>query len=292
MSSFTLGKLIEIQTPFAEFDWPVGGGFVSQAMNLGDHIRNLVGKLTAIGTTESLEELNRLLELPPLGKIKRQLLISKQELLQRLRENRFSHPNVTDIVKILRNQSPVNPSDLQAIVMNSLEQIAIEIRTSNSDIYRQFWTEGKVNKHKTENSCRDALLTLLRNHLTQIGIECQPEVDYMNDKRADIRVSYRDQYYLPIEIKGEWHSELWSSAQAQLIPLYTTPKETRGYGVYLVLWVGGIEQTLARDDGKKATTPNELELRLDQHITKDCQNSISVKVLDISWPKSVKNTRE
>ncbi len=292
MSSFTLGKLIEIQTPFAEFDWPVGGGFVSQAMNLGDHIRSLIGKLTAIGTTESLEEINRLLELPSLGKIKRHLLISKQDLLQRLRENSFSHPKVTDVVKILRNQSPVNPSDLQAIVMNTLDQIATEIRTSNSDIYRQFWTEGKVNKHKTENSCRDALLTLLRNHLTQMGIECQPEVDYVNDKRADIRVSYQNQYYLPIEIKGEWHSELWSSAQTQLIPLYTTPRETQGYGVYLILWVGGTEQPAARDDGRKASTPTELESRLHQHITRDCQNYVSVKVLDISWPKSVKNTLE
>ena len=73
LSAKTFGKLIEIQTPFAEFDWPMGGGPVSQAMNLGDHVRGLISKLTAQGSPESLEEINRLLDLPTLDKIKRHL---------------------------------------------------------------------------------------------------------------------------------------------------------------------------------------------------------------------------
>ena len=49
---------------------------------LGDHVRGLIGKLTALGTSESLEEINRLLELPTLEKIKRHLLSRKQEVIQ------------------------------------------------------------------------------------------------------------------------------------------------------------------------------------------------------------------
>jgi hypothetical protein len=169
-------------------------------------------------------------------------------------------------------------------VLDHLDQIATDIRKSNSDLFRQFWTQESQNKHKHENSCRDALLAMLRGHLEPLGIDSQPEFDYVNDKRADIRVSYRNEYVLPIEIKGEWHPKLWTSVQTQLIPQYTGPKETQAYGVYLVLWVGGLEQPAARDGWKKAVTPNELELRLHKNIPQESQKRITVKVIDVTGP--------
>ena len=284
LSAKTFGKLIEIQTPFAEVDWPMGGGAVSQAMSLGDHVRGLIGKLTAQGTSESLEEINRLLELPTLEKIKRHLLSSKHEVIQRLRENTFSHPTLPKVATILSNKSPIGPADLQAIVLDRLDQIAKEIQTSNSDLFRQFWTEGPYDTHKLENSCRDALLAMLRGQLEPIGIDSQPEFDYAADKRADIRVSYRNTIVLPIEIKGEWHSELWTAVQSQLIPQYTRLAETEGYGIFLVLWVGGSEQKRARDGGKKPISPSELASRLSACIPKESQRQIAIRVIDITKP--------
>ncbi len=282
LSAKTFGKLIEIQTPFAEVDWPMGGGAVSQAMSLGDHVRGLIGKLTTLGTPESLEEINRLLELPTLEKINRHLLSSKHEVIQRLRENTFSYPTLPNVAKILTNKSPIGPADLQAIALDRLDQIAADIQTSNSDLFRQFWTEGYENKHKSENSCRDALLAMLRGRLEPLGIESQPEYDYVNDKRADIRVSYRNTIAIPIEIKGEWHSELWTAVQNQLIPQYTKQNETKGFGIYLVLWVGGTEQPAARDGGKKPATSSELETRLHKALPKAIQMQIAVRVIDVS----------
>ncbi len=282
LSAHTFGKLIEIQTPFAEVDWPLGGGAVSQAMNLGDHVKGLIAKLTAQGTVESLEEINRLLELPSLEKIRRHLLSSKHEVIQKLRENSFSHFSLLDVANILSNSAPTGPADLQAIVLNCLDQIAEEIQTSNGDLYRKFWTEGPNNKHKTENSCRDALLEMLRTHLTARGIDCQPEFDYANDKRADIRVAYRNQFVIPIELKGEWHTELWTAIQSQLVPQYTRQRETDGFGIYLVLWVGGTEQPVARDGGKRPSKSNELQSRLRSSLPKDIQDQIAVRVIDIT----------
>lgn len=284
LSAKTFGKLIEIQTPFAEVDWPMGGGAVSQAMSLGDHVRGLIGKLTALGTSESLEEINRLLELPTLEKIKRHLLSSKHEVIQRLRENTFSHTTLANVAKILSNKSPIGPADLQAIVLDRLDQIATDIQTSNSDLFRQFWTEGSENKHKSENSCRDALLAMLRGHLEPLGIDSQPEFDYVNDKRADIRVSYRNSITIPIEIKGEWHSELWKAVQSQLIPQYTRQEEANGFGVYLVIWIGGSEQPTARDNGRRPTSPSDLESRLHNHLPKADQQRIAVRVLNVTRP--------
>jgi hypothetical protein len=228
--------------------------------------------------------INRLLEITTLEKIKRHLLSSKHEVIQRLRENTFCHPNLTTVATILSNKSPIGPADLQAIVLDHLDQIATDIRTSNSDLFRQFWTEGPENKHKSENSCRDALLAMLRGHLEPLGIDSQPEFDYVNDKRADIRVSYSNTIIVPIEIKGEWHPELWRAVQSQLIPYYTKQEETDGFGVYLVIWIGGSEQPTARDKGRRPTSPLDLESRLHNHLPKTDQQRIAVRVLNVTSP--------
>jgi hypothetical protein len=262
----------------------MGGGAVSQAMSLGDHVRGLIGKLTAQGTPESMEEINRLLGLPKLEKIQRHLLSSKHEVIQRLRESTFSQPTLLNVAKILGNKSPIGPADLKAIVLDRLDQIATDIQTSNSDLFRQFWNEGSDNKHKSENSCRDALLAMLRGRLEPLGIDSQPEFDYVNDKRADIRVSYRNTIIVPIEIKGEWHPALWTAVQSQLIPQYTRQKETDGFGVYLVIWIGGSEQPTARDGGKKPVVSSELQSRLKKYLPDEVQKYISVRVLNVVKP--------
>ena len=43
---------------------------------------------------------------------------------------------------------------------------------------------------------------------------------------------------IPIEIKGQWHRQLWQGADAQLDALYTQDWRADGYGIYLVLWFG------------------------------------------------------
>ena len=280
LSAKSIAKFIEIQTPYAEVDWPTGGGTISQAMQLGELVNGLIGRLTASGTSESLVELNRLIELPSLTKIKIRLQDSRHELIQKIRENRFDFPPIAVVVQILNNKEPTSFADLLAITLEHIDQITRTIRNSNSDPFRQFWTEEHPNKHKSENSCRDAFLTMLQSRLALFGISSDPEVDYINDKRADIRVSYRDLYSIPVEIKGEWNESLWTGIQNQLIDQYAS---ANGYGIYLVLWVGGFEQVPPRDGGKKATTPEELRERLARKIPPEFKGRIAIRVLDISW---------
>ena len=110
------------------------------------------------------------------------------------------------------------------------------------------------------------------------------QYDYVNDKRADIRVSYRNTIIVPIEIKGEWHPELWTAVQTQLIPQYTRQVETDGFGVYLVIWIGGSEQPTARDKGRRPTSPSDLQSRLHNHLPKSDQQRIAVRVLNVTRP--------
>jgi hypothetical protein len=59
---------------------------------------------------------------------------------------------------------------------------------------------------------------------------------------------------IPIEIKGQWHSELWKGSDTQLDVLYTRDWRAEGHGIYLVLWFGNQQKT-----NKKLKSPGRLK---------------------------------
>ena len=198
------------------------------------------------------------------------------------RDAAYGHPNVEQICKTLRNQAPANPSDLAGLVLDRLNGLAANIRTGNTDDWRQYWNEdsyGKPQSSKHEDSCRDALLSDLRTRLPE-GVDAQPEGQYAGDKRADIRVSYQG-FNVPVEIKKSTHRDLWSAARNQLVAKYTSDPATGGYGIYLVFWFGESDCQPA-PSGPRPSTPEELRRRLQATLTDDEARKISICVVDVS----------
>jgi hypothetical protein len=289
---YTLGRLIEISAPHALFGWGYTGEVVtvSDAMHLADQIHALVSILSERVSEESLREISRLLSLPELLPIKQRLENAQNTLQQHLREQKFMVLPLDKVVSILRNSTPANAKDLLALTFAHLEDIAVEIRESNANLYESFWTEEKINTHKKEHSCRKALLSMLRKYLEPMDVSSEPEVAAVGNKRTDIRLSYKTAFELPIEVKGEWNDELWTGIQNQLINQYVNSRSD-GYGIYLVLWFGGEDQKPAGDGGKKPRSPDELRERLQNHVPKDKQSQIHVVVLDLHWPENHKSQR-
>ena len=131
---------------------------------------------------------------------------------------------------------------------------------------------------KHENSCRDALLRDLRLHFPN----AEPEVQYINKKRADIRVSYGD-FQVPVEIKKNRHRDLWSACKNQLIKLYTSAPDTDGHGIYLVFWFGK-KRTQPPPSGTRPANSEELKKRLYATLSPNEARKISVCVIDVSRP--------
>lgn len=288
LSAGTLSKLIERIAPHAEIDHPSGGGVftVTDAMHRGDQIRALINRLGALATPEAEPEINRLLALPALLKLKPLLEATRHELLQRQRESEFSYLQPREVAQVFANQAPASIADLAALALDVLDDIGRDIRQENDDGVRAFW--NVENKQKTgqreENLCRDALLTRLKAHLHPLGIDCQPEGDYANDKRADLRLSFQNRFELPIEIKKDSNPSLWSALREQLIGQYAIAPRAFGYGIYLVLWFGGEGMPGAKDGGKKPRSPEELRTRLEAQLDPLERQRIFVRVLDVSWP--------
>ncbi len=259
-------------------------GFVTLEMGTSDRISNWITLLESNDHILAKQALSDLVDDPQLVKWRHHLSRAWERQHIVLRDAAYSHPSIEQAQRTLDNGLPANAADLATLLNNHLNGIAEDIRGSNSNIWRQYWNEDgdrKPTDSRHEDTCRDALLSKLQQRLPS-EVDASPEGRYASDKRADIRVGFGG-FNVPIEIKKDFHRDLWNALQEQLVEQYTTDPATSGHGIYVVLWVGGTEIS-RRPDGKRPTTPDELIELLECDLTPEQTGKISVKVLDVTKP--------
>ena len=259
------------------------GGLVTPAQQASRLVNGQIQRLAASPTKDASDALDRLLADPALSRWHDILLRAQDAQRMIRRDASYRHPTIEQVCQTLNGGTPANPGDLAALVMDQLFALVDQIRRGNTDDWRQYWNEphNKPPTPKHEDRCRDALLSDLRQRLPQ-GVDAQPEGQYANDKRADIRVSYGD-FQVPVEIKRNRHRDLWSACKNQLIKLYTSALDTDGYGIYLVFWFGK-DRMPPPPSGTRPTNAKELKKRLKATLSPDQALKISVCVIDVSRP--------
>ena len=256
----------------------------TRAMEASELVAQLIHRLESMPDQDATHALELLTADPALSRWRSQLERARDTQRVIHRDAAYRHPDVEQIHQTLNNQAPTNVSDLAALVLDRLSEIATRIRTGNTDDWRQYWNEdshGRPTKSKHEDSCRDALLSDIREQLPD-GVDAQPEGQYANDKRADIRVAYQD-FNVPVEVKKSTHRDLWSALRNQLIAKYTRDPATSGYGIYLVFWFGG-DAVTSPPDGELPATPGELRARLQETLSEEEARKVTVLVIDVSAP--------
>ncbi|MDD2760573.1 MAG: hypothetical protein PHH11_09815, partial [Methylomonas sp.] len=242
--------LIELLAPRCQPNWPRGGGFVTRSMEERDYVRSLLNNLAANSGEDAEKALNDLLEQPKL--IAWHTLIRDAQQTQQIsrREALYKHPDACQVIETLNNRKPANVADLAVLALDCLQQLAAEMHTSSTNPYQHFWNlKGKeaLDPKETyseedpryEEVSRNYLADRLKPMLLKYDVAVEPEALQANEKRADIKLSFIHEgrsYYLPIEIKRDYHRDLWKTIHQQLIPRYTISPETEGRGLYLVLW--------------------------------------------------------
>lgn len=250
-------------------------------------VNNLIQHLAASPSRKASAALDRLLEDGGPSRWRGVLLPARDAQRVIRRDAGFRHPNVEEVCRTLNGGAPANAADLAALVRDNLCELAVKIRTGNTDDWRQYWNEsdhGKPGAPKHEDACRDALLSDLRECLPP-SVDAQPEGQYARDKRADMRVSCRD-FQIPVEAKKNGHRDLWSAMKGQLIRQYTTDPATGGYGIYLVFWFGPGD-TPPPPSGPRPASPQELQEKLEATLAEDQARKISVCVIDVSGDANV-----
>jgi hypothetical protein len=141
--------------------------------------------------------------------------------------------SIIEVRKILLQGEPSNHDDLQALVMDELAELQDRIRNSSTNDILPFWN-GDI--PYDENYCRDRIASALNLSLGHYNIRAHTEGTMPDNKRCDLLITH-GQMDVPIEIKGQWHSEIWTAAEEQL-QNYTNEYRAKGRGIYLVLWFG------------------------------------------------------
>lgn len=200
-------------------------------------------------------------------------------------ESLYTPPIIEQIKAISEDLAPQSIFDLQAFILEELTIVQAKIRSDDAESWRGFYDDNA--KPYKEERCRDHLIGLLRQGSNEVVYEVEVhEADdkEADDKEADIGCTI-GQLRLPIEVKGQWHPELWIGADNQLNKLYAQDWRAEGRGIYLVLWFG------SRTDNKKLksrgrgqlipTTADQLKEMLIESSQAAKTGQIEIVVLDI-----------
>ena len=282
-------SLLDLETPLLELlirlmgscagpdQWLADGSW-GPVMRASRLVGDMIERLAARSSQSANASLETLLVDPSLTRWRDRLSQARETQRTVRRDTRFRHPDIEQVCRTLDGDRPANAPDLSALVKDRLRELAVTIRTGNTDDWRQYWNEDpKSPKH--EELCRDALLSDLRAHLPE-GVDAQPEGQYARDRRADIRVSCGT-FAVPVEIKKNSNRKLWSALRHQLIERYASAPETDGCGIYLVFWFGK-SYTQPHPSGTRPGNPQELEQQLAAGLSEIEARKVSICVIDVS----------
>lgn len=268
-----------------------GASWFSPATVAADLVTGLINHIGAQPDKETSNLIAELLDDPSLEKWQPTLTRARVEQRATWREATFNHPTIQQTCDALLNLAPANVTDLAALTVELLNELADITRHGDTNNFDQYWQGSRslpqgLGEPKHENDCRNVLLDKLRGNFGPLGITAEPEGISANDKRADITVGFggTNGIELPIEIKKNSHAALWHAIHTQLIPLYTNEPKTGGFGIYLVFWFGA-DKTYGSLDGVKPRNATDLKKLLITTLSAEEKRKISVCVIDVSDPQ-------
>ena len=255
--------------------------------SISDLVRGLMDQIASVPTPEATDALAALRGDDALRPWQPALVDAADRQGAVRRDAEFRHPGAAQVLETLANRSPANAADMAALTVDLLEEVSRNIRRGSTNDWRQYWNQDsnrRPSSPKHEDDCRDALLSDLRQRMSQLGIDAAPEGHYAESKRADIRVSHGG-FNVPVEIKKSSHRDLWSAIRNQLIAKYTRDPGAAGYGIYLVFWLGSEpEPCQMPESGPRPKSAAVLKERLRGTLSLEEARLISICVIDVSIP--------
>jgi hypothetical protein len=245
-----------------------------------DFIRTAIGSIGADSSQEASEALDRLVASSRAATYRDQIKHVRAQQQRLRRDTEYRVPSFVEVKSTLAGGFPETIDDLKALTLDAIETVQRYLRQGDTTAWKAFWSGSSP---CNENTCRDRLLDVLRGHMPR-AIAANPETRMPDAKRTDIAVIYNGMG-LPVEIKGQWHKDVWNAPSAQLIDLYTKDYRANGRGIYLVLWFGpAADKNLkAHPDGKPAPiTPEELRRMLLDRLDPSERSRVDIVVLNIS----------
>ena len=199
------------------------------------------------------------------------------------RDHEYSSPTIGELQGAMTNGLPETIDQMRAYFADCIKELQKRIRGSNTDMWEAYWADDRP---RDENFCRNRMIDQISGGLDP-SIRFEPEMHMPGQKRADI-AAIRNAVGLPVEIKGQWHSEVWNAACDQLDAKYARDWRADGRGVYIVLWFGDVvRKRLPRhpEGLKRPAAPEALQRMLIDRLPEERRFRIDVFVVDVSKPE-------
>ena len=239
---------------------------------------------------EAVAALGGLAEDPALENWRGVLFGARDKQPMNRRMSVYKAPTIPELREGLGVGPPISPADLAALTSDKLADLAYRIRDGNTDAWQQYWHTDpndpmgrKVIKPKTEEPCRDALLSDLQILLESHEVDAQPEGHHAEDARSDI-IAVHGVHAVVVEVKKTDSKDLWGAMTDQLIAKYVRDQRSGGYGLFLVLWFGADQLKSSPPAGTRPRSPEELGRMLEGILTHEQRRTITVIVVDVSAP--------
>ena len=264
------------------YQHPLGGSSGdTNRWDASDYLWSVINQIGNHTSAEAVDAVTALLAAPADGYLD-SLKIVQAEQRQKIADETLTAMSLNSIRAVLSEGPPRTAVDLQATMLDALDEAQARLTGDPLNWYRGFFDPDGT--HKKEESCRDELLKLL-TAIAPPGVEMRPESHVADEKRVDIECSVGRALMVPIEVKGQWHPDLWNAADSQLAALYSTDWRAERRGIYLVLWFGTNARLTSPPAGEtKPTTISELQAALTASSKSARDGRVAVRVLDLTRP--------
>lgn len=247
-------------------------------------LSDLVWMLEANESEESMDILNRYLNDKRFSTFHKKI---KSILTNKVRakvRQQTKTPSISNITRFLDDNQIISTDSLRTLVIEELQIYQDEINGGEFNPGRRFYKDYKIKERLGETSCTEIIAERLQTRLEQRQIQITPEHQLKDEKRADFTLRKRienQELLLPVEVKGQWHENLYTAAAEQLHKFYSRHPNADFQGVYLVIWFGSHEAVAKR---KKHEINSAIDLKesIEYEIPDELRNFIDVFVLDVS----------
>lgn len=208
----------------------------------------ITGRLTKAGAIEAVARLRE--ELPELDWMEMVLTETRKVSLERT----WMPPTPKELMQLISNSRTrlvQTEEQLLEVVLESMARLQMRLRGETRQLFL-LWDDDLDNgkcKPKKENRISDYVTDHLRNDLTKSGIILSREVEIrarcgsLDGEETDILVKTtardgptdRKVVSVVIEVKGNWHKELYTAMESQLVNRYLKENQCQ-CGLYLVGW--------------------------------------------------------
>ena len=274
------------QWPYATLEGSSNGD--QNPYDATDFLRTMINRLANDTSTDAGDALQALISEPP-DSYSKLIQHMAAEQRQKCAEEAFTPLTPKGLAELLTEGAPSNIDDLKSLVLEELAIAQKKLMGDDLDQVRDFWHPDKSIPFD-ENRCRDRLAAMIGPELQRYDVQRITEADMPQTKRADLAFSQHE-LQLPMEVKGQWHPDVWDAATGQLDVQYLIDWRSEGRGIYLVLWFGPLPYRSRRrltphPDGRDPPkTPDEMRNMLIERISEGRRALIDVMVLDLTAGK-------